>query len=108
MGLSTLLGWFGKPPSIVDDVDIVTRQAEPEVLKRTVSLGGAMSDNQRKGYVEARAARVVQRHVDRIATLRSLSTKTKQRLLDAALEEVVQSVCRQLAASQTPSLRIAA
>jgi hypothetical protein len=108
MGLSTMLAWFGQPVDIVDDVAIVTRQAEPEVLKRTELLGGSMAANQRRGYVEARSTKVVRRHVDRLATLRSLDAKTKQRLLDASLESVVDAICRQLEVAQPTVLRIAA
>ena len=108
MGLSTMLAWFGRPVDIIDDVDIVTRQAEPEVLKRTEVLGSSMAANQRRGYVEARATKIVRRHVDRLATLRSLDARTKQRLLNAALEDVVATICRQLESSQPTFLRVAA
>jgi hypothetical protein len=108
MGLSNMLAWFGRQTDIVDHLDIVTRQAESEVLKRTAALGGSMSANQRRGYVQARATKVVRRHVDRLATLRSLDAKTKQRLLTAALDGVVATICGQLEAIPPTRLRIAA
>jgi hypothetical protein len=109
MGLSTMLSWLvGRPVDITDHVEIVLRQAEPEVLQRTEGLGGSMSTSQCLGYVEARAAKVVRRHVARVATMRSLDSKTEKRLHQEAMEAVVTAVCLRLRASLPVTLRAAA
>ncbi|HIF34548.1 MAG: hypothetical protein VB878_05505 [Pirellulaceae bacterium] len=108
MGLHLRFLSWRRPVDILEHVETIANLAGAEVLRRAQGTGSSMTANQRLGYVQVRADKVIRRHVMRLAILRSLDARTEQRVLDAAREQVVRSVCTQLELSKTARLPVAA